>query len=385
MHATDNLAEADRLMTICNSCRYCEGLCAVFPAMELRRSFADGDLNYLANLCHGCGACYVDCQFSPPHEFDVNVPQTLAKVRADSWKSYAWPAAFQPMFERNGLAIALLTAASIAAFFIGFALWHDPEAFFASDGRFYRLMPHNAMAGLFGAVSAYAVIAMIMGFRNFWRDTGHARLVADDGISLLQAIRNALTLRYLDGGGVGCFNEDEQPTDRRRLYHHFTFYGFILCFAATSTATVYHYVFDIPAPYSLYQLPKLLGTVGGIGLVIGTAGLFHTKMVRDRAMQDAKRFGMDAAFIVMLFLAGLTGLALMLARQTPALAIMLSFHLGTVFALFLSMPYGKFVHGLYRTGALFRYAMERRHEAPFGEQAHRSVSAAIGAPRADRI
>ena len=78
MHGTRILEEADRLMTVCNSCRYCEGLCAVFPAMEMRRSFSDGDLNYLANLCHACGACYTDCQFSPPHEYNVNVPQTLA-------------------------------------------------------------------------------------------------------------------------------------------------------------------------------------------------------------------------------------------------------------------------------------------------------------------
>ena len=32
-------------MTICNACRYCEGLCAVFPAMEMRRTFAAGDLD----------------------------------------------------------------------------------------------------------------------------------------------------------------------------------------------------------------------------------------------------------------------------------------------------------------------------------------------------
>ena len=70
-------------MTVCNSCRYCEGLCAVFPAMEMRRAFSDGDLNYLANLCHSCGACYTDCQFSPPHEFNVNVPQTLAAYIAE--------------------------------------------------------------------------------------------------------------------------------------------------------------------------------------------------------------------------------------------------------------------------------------------------------------
>jgi citrate/tricarballylate utilization protein len=87
MHATSTLAEADRLMTVCNSCRYCEGLCAVFPAMEMRRAFSDGDLNYLANLCHSCGACYVDCQFSPPHEFDVNVPLVLARARNDSYRA----------------------------------------------------------------------------------------------------------------------------------------------------------------------------------------------------------------------------------------------------------------------------------------------------------
>ena len=57
--STTTLQEADRLMTICNACRYCEGLCAVFPAMELRKTFSAGDLNYLANLCHGCGACLI--------------------------------------------------------------------------------------------------------------------------------------------------------------------------------------------------------------------------------------------------------------------------------------------------------------------------------------
>src|SRR5689334_11596141 len=103
MHATEALAEADRVMTICNACRYCEGLCAVFPVMEMRRSFSGGDLNYLANLCHACGACYSDCQFSPPHEFNVNVPKAMAVVRAESYEAHAWPKALAPMFKRNGL------------------------------------------------------------------------------------------------------------------------------------------------------------------------------------------------------------------------------------------------------------------------------------------
>ncbi len=121
MHGSKILEEADRLMTVCNSCRYCEGLCAVFPAMEMRRAFSDGDLNYFANLCHACGACYTDCQFSPPHEFNVNVPKTLAIARAESYAAYAWPRAFSGAFARNGLTVSIIAALSVAAFIFGFA------------------------------------------------------------------------------------------------------------------------------------------------------------------------------------------------------------------------------------------------------------------------
>src|SRR3954470_21700741 len=126
IHGTRILEEADRLMTVCNSCRYCEGLCAVFPAMEMRRSFSEGDLNYLANLCHSCGACYTDCQFSPPHEFNVNVPQTLAVARNDSYAAYAWPRVFAGAFARNGLVISIVAALSVAGFIFGFAAYTDP-------------------------------------------------------------------------------------------------------------------------------------------------------------------------------------------------------------------------------------------------------------------
>lgn len=359
MHATDYLKEADRLMTVCNSCRYCEGLCAVFPAMELRRKFNDGDLNYLANLCHGCGGCYVDCQFSPPHEFNVNVPQVLAKVRADSYRTYAWPPAMRPMFDRNGLAIAIVAALGIAGFILGFALWHRPDVLF-SGGDFYRLMPHNAMASLFGAIMLYTVIALTMGFRAFWKDTKANSIAEHATGSVWQAMKDASTLRYLDGGGVGCYNEDEKPTDNRRLFHHLTFYGFMLCFAATTTGTLFHYLLDMPAPYAWYELPKIFGTLGGIGLLIGPPGLMMAKLKRDPDMLDKARFGMDTAFLAMLFATGATGMLLMLTRQTPAMGIMLAVHLGIVFSLFLTMPYGKFVHGLYRFGALTLYAFEQK-------------------------
>jgi citrate/tricarballylate utilization protein len=363
MHGTRILEEADRLMTVCNSCRYCEGLCAVFPAMEMRRSFSDGDLNYLANLCHSCGACYTDCQFSPPHEYNVNVPQNLAIARAESYAAYAWPRAFSGLFARNGLAISVIAALSVAAFIFGFAAFNDPRLLYGihtGPGAFYRLMPHNAMALLFGAALLYAIAALSMGVRAFWRDIGEPVGGRVDAGSLWQAMRDAGELRYLDGGGVGCFNEDDHPTDRRKIYHHLTFYGFGLCFAATVVGTLYHYLLAREAPYAWWDLPVVLGTLGGIGLLIGPVGLLREKWKRDPVLVDQARMGMDVAFIAMLLLTALTGIALLLWRDSAAMGPLLALHLGVVFALFITMPYGKFVHGIYRYVALVRYARERR-------------------------
>ena len=113
-------------------------------------------------------------------------------------------------------------------------------------------------------------------------------------------------------------------------------------------------------------LPVLLGIVGGFGLLIGPAGLFVLAQRRDVVLTDAARRGMDTAFLAMLFLTSLTGFALMVLRDTGAMGILLALHLGVVLALFLSLPYGKFVHGLYRYLALVKYAREKR-EATFVE------------------
>ena len=364
MHATKALVEADRLMTVCNSCRYCEGLCAVFPAMEMRRSFADADLNYLANLCHNCGACFVDCQFSPPHEFNVNVPQNLAEVRAQSYGAYAWPCAMPALFARNGLVVALAAALGVAAFILGFVALGDARALYARGGEagaFYRLMPHNAMAALFGAVFLYAMLALVMGARTFWISTRSAGAPALTPGDVWQALRDAASLRYLDGAGAGCYVEEDAGPDRRRLFHHLTFYGFLLCFAATSVATLYHYLLQREAPYEWYDLPVLLGTLGGIGLVIGPVGLRAEKNRRDPALADPARAGLDTAFLAMLWLTGVSGLLLFVLRDTSSMGLVLAVHLGVVFALFATLPYGKFVHGIYRTLALVRYAAEKRY------------------------
>ena len=308
-------------------------------------------------LCHQCGACYPDCQYSPPHEFNVNVPAALAKVRNESYAQYVWPRAFAGAFARNGLTIALTLALSVAGFIAGFVALNDPAALYGRHaGDFYKLMPHNAMVALFGAVFIYAIAAITLSLRAFWRDINGAGDVA----AVARATGDAAHLTYLGGGGGGCTSENEKPSALRRIYHHFTFYGFLFCFASTSVATVYHYALGWHAPYALISAPVLLGIIGGFGLLIGPAGLFVLSQKRDPALTDAPRKGMDVAFLAMLFLTSLTGFALMIWRDAPAMGLLLAIHLGVVFALFATLPYGKFVHGMYRYLALVKYARDKR-------------------------
>jgi citrate/tricarballylate utilization protein len=173
-----------------------------------------------------------------------------------------------------------------------------------------------------------------------------------------------LELKYLGGGGEGCTYPGEKPSNLRRWFHHLTFYGFMLCFAATCIATIYHYVFGWKAPYPLVSLPVLLGTIGGVGLLVGPAGLLWLKGIRDPALSGARQTGMDVAFLVLLLLVSVTGLMLLALRETAAMGVLLAAHLGVVMALFITLPYGKFVHAVYRFAALVRYHLERKRALP---------------------
>ncbi len=359
-------AEVARQLQICNACRYCEGFCAVFPAMTRRLEFGKADVHFMANLCHNCGACLHACQYAPPHEFAVNVPQAMAKVRLQTYVDYAWPPVLGKLYKRNGLTLALALVAGLALFLLlvlgGSGLGQS------GAGTSYLVLSHNRMVGLFAPVFLFAALALGLGVRRFWREitpaTSGAALTAPAATEATLAV---LRLKYLDGGhGEGCNNADDAFTLSRRRAHHLTFYGFLLCFAATLSATVYHYLLGWSAPYELNSLPKLLGAAGGISLLLGTLSLFWLNLRRHPLHGDAAQKPMDLGFIALLFLTSASGLALWWARGTPALALLLSLHLGAVMALFLTLPYGKFAHGVFRSAALLRHAVEKRRPNPIG-------------------
>ena len=222
-------AEVNRQMQICNACRYCEGYCAVFPAMTKTLEFGKADIHYLANLCHNCGACLHACQYAAPHEFAVNVPEAMAKVRLKTYIDYAWPAKLGSLYEKNGVVLSVASALAIA-FFLTLALISQDTLFLSVEGGdFYQIFPHNTMVIMFGSVFGFSVAALLIGIIKFWRNISPTNLNEKVGSdTVLKAGSAALTLKYLDGGhGEGCNNSDDKFTLARRRYHHFTLYGFM--------------------------------------------------------------------------------------------------------------------------------------------------------------
>ena len=358
MQLVDLATRARHELTICNACRYCEEFCPVFPAIERRQTFGAADFAYLANLCHNCGECLYACQYAPPHEFGVNVPRTLAALRSQSYEEYCWPRWLGGAFRKNnlGTGLALMTACVLGLLALVWAF--GPQPVWPSDGSadFYGVIPHGVMIAAFGSVGLFAVLAMGISCARFWRDVGIGTTPVARG--LIPALRDGFTLRHLHGSGEDCTSDLDVRRPWRRWFHHFTLYGFLLCFASTTVAAFYHTVLGWHAPYGYTSAPVILGTLGGLGLMVGPAGLAVQRRRRDPQLTDADSKGLDASLLALLFVTSATGLALLVLRHERAMGVLLIVHLGSVLALFLTLPYGKFVHGLYRLLALVKYHTE---------------------------
>jgi len=234
---SESVIEVQRVLQICNACRYCEGFCATFQSMTRRLDFNVADVHFMANLCHNCGACLHACQYAPPNAFGVNIPQAMAKVRLETYQTYAWPKPLGNLYQKNGLALTMATSIAIILFLL--SMQSASTGLFNTnlDGNFYAIYPHNTLALLFGGVFIAMLIAMSMGVREFWKNISTDPMMWS---AASDATHDVLTLKNLGGGHQqGCNEADDAFSLWRKRFHHMTFYGFMLCFAATSIATIF--------------------------------------------------------------------------------------------------------------------------------------------------
>jgi citrate/tricarballylate utilization protein len=359
--------EAERQLTICNACRYCEGYCAVFPAIELRRSFDGDDVIYLANLCHDCRECYYACQYAPPHEFAVNLPQLLSEARRETYQAYSWPGVFRRI-GRLGTRGTVGLAIGLGALFVlvagaagGFGRLGQSHT---GPGAFYAVIPWLAMLIPALALAVFVVAALVIGAVRFVVRTRPGLHDLIPTRAALGALADAMSLRYMRGAdNEGCAYPDGQPSLARVICHSLVAYGFLADFGATVSAAIWQDFLGVKPPYPILSVPVMLGTVGGVAIIAGVIGLLALRARSDAGPSASAMARLDRAFLVLLGLVSVTGLLLMALRGTAALSVLLDIHLGTVAALFLTMPYGKFAHGIYRYAALVRYRLETARAA----------------------
>jgi citrate/tricarballylate utilization protein len=367
----DLFAEAERQLNICNSCRYCEGYCAVFPALERRTLLGAGDLAHLANLCHDCRACFYACMYAPPHEFGVNPPQILSAARLASYRDHlprwAPPAWWAGAARLRGRGARLVAVVLVTAALLVIAALSEGLGALVRHGGPYQLIPYPVLLVTVLLPCAWSAAIMLRALARHWRDTGGSRAGprrgparwAVLGRAVARAAGQAARLRYLRGGGGECYYPGGDPSAARRRLHAAVAGGFGLCLASTASAAVMQDVLGLPPPYPLLSAPVLLGTAGGIGLVAGCAGLIALRRHADPVPGVA-----DYGLLTGLGLLGATGLLTLVLRATPLYGPALTAHLATIVICFAVAPYTRFAHVGYRFLALIQDNLEQGRPGP---------------------
>jgi citrate/tricarballylate utilization protein len=351
--------DARRQLAVCNSCRYCEGLCAVFPALERRSLLTDGDISHLANLCHDCRACFTACMYVPPHEFDLNIPKALSTVRHADYRSHVWPRRV-PAFLRGqrGFAIGALAALAVTLVAAGASRgWDRLTATPSGAASPYEVIAYPALLAIVLVPTLFSLAVIAGGVRHYLRTSipGPTPSVR----SALRGLWDGLRLRYLRGGGGDCFYpEDDQPSAVRRRLHFLLAGGFLLCIVSTASAAVLQDFLGSDPPYAYLSVPVIAGMAGGAGIVVGGAGLLVLKRRSSPVTSTTTMSDRDVSLITALLLLALTGMLTTFVRTTPAFGLVFLTHLSLVLVCFLIWPYTKFVHFVYRLASLVRHESE---------------------------
>ncbi|HUY06441.1 MAG TPA: tricarballylate utilization 4Fe-4S protein TcuB [Acidimicrobiales bacterium] len=363
--ATALFTEAKRQLNVCNSCRFCEGYCAVYPALERRVELEQGDIIHLANLCHDCRACFYACMYAPPHEFGLNPPAILAEVRRDTYQSSLPLRLRQRDSARGSTPLRLSFSSALCCIAIVLTLIsvnHGLAALFRRldpVGSPYAFVSYEALIVVSLLIFGCALVVMTTGMIAYWKTTRGRMADLFHFGPLARAIRDGATLRYLRGGREGCYVKENHASSERRILHYLVSYGFLLCLLATISAGFEQDVLSAKPPFALLSVPVVSGVLGGIGLIIGSLGLYRLKRSQDTIATDGPMNLMDRSFLFALATLGVTGIATLVTRDSTIYGFVLAIHLAVVWSCFILAPFTKFAHFLYRLLALVQDNLER--------------------------
>jgi len=274
-------------------------------------------------LCYNCGKCTERCPRG------ARPGEVLGALRGEVIRHFAFPQ-FLGALVANPKALPLLVllpALVFAAVVAGRASRPVPATF-----EFASLFPAAVLEPLFFAVSAFALLAFIVGVARF------ARGMVDGAHGVPPALAEIAAHRR--------FSQCDEPT--MRLAHLLTFWGFIGLALVGTIAGIGTMTGILRTPLPLASPLKIFANLAAATALAGVV------LLLVRRIGKAAGTYFDWFFVATLAGVVFTGISSELLRlaQTRIMYGVYFIHLVLVFSLLLYAPYSKFAHLAYRTVAL---------------------------------
>jgi len=312
-------------------------------------------------LCHQCNDCSVRC----PR--DVAPGDIMASLRGMMVKKLASPSVMGSVVGNVKKTWPLLVFAPILFWVVllglstGFQMHEAHHGLVPGPemGQFFydQYVPHYLIYGVYFTAVGLACIALFLSGMRFWKLMGDKQKRTGSFVGALIGAFIAIALH-------NKFSSCDRGVVKRRWGHFLVMWGFIGAAITSGFAVVYLYrdtVFfswlnlQYAYPVPIGHWVKLLGNFSAIILVVGGIILFVNRMSTGDKLVGAT-LAFDRFFLwVVLAVIG-TGVFTEIFRFI-AINPMIGFsvyiiHLGVVLCLFLTLPYSKFAHILYRTLAM---------------------------------
>ena len=312
-------------------------------------------------LCHQCNDCSVRC----PR--DVAPGDVMASLRAMIVEKLAFPNAFGSLVGNVKKTWPLLVFGPILFWMVllGVATQfqmgevHHGLVPGPSMGQFFydQYVPHYLIYGVYFSAVGWVCLALFTSGMKFWKMMGDKQARSGNFIGAIIGVFIAIALH-------NKFSSCDRGVAKRRWGHFLVMWGFIGAAVTSGFAVVYLYrdtVFfswlnlQYAYPVPITHWVKLLGNFSAIILVIGGILLFVNRMAAsDRLVGATTAFDRFFLWVVLAVIG--TGVFTEIFRfmaLDPMVGLTVYIvHLGVVLCLFLTLPYSKFAHILYRTLAM---------------------------------
>ncbi len=339
----------------CFQCATCAVVCPIspdtkpFPRKEMiaaswglkDRLVKDSDIW----LCHQCGDCSTKCPRG------AKPGDVLSAIRSYAVAAYAKPKFIADMVNDPKMLPIVLAIPAVIFLVIGLLtgqLDFSPDSSAIVQGHFFSTL---LVQLIFPLLAVLLTVSMVLSLKDYLNDI-HADAVMNGKTDktelnykeLLQALIRVLPVILKHDQFSECSENQDRATA-----HIMVLYSFIGLFIVTAIFFIVLDVFHIPGPYSQLNPVKWLANISGVALVIGSALMIKNRIAKK---DDQVNMYKDWYLLGLVFGAGLTGLLTEMTRLGGSAVFSYLFyfvHLMLVFVLFLSLPYSKFAHIVYRT------------------------------------